>query len=411
MKNQLELYKKIRDNGIDRDDRTGVGSRFINGETLKFDLSAGFPIATTRRVSFRIAFEETMMFLRGETNTKTLEDKKINIWRGNTTREFLDNVGLEDLPVGSIGTGYSHQWRNFGGFPKITPIIPGVDAVAQTVLNAGALGKKGDKASRKGSWKFRLWLKILKRCYDKTDPLYYAYGAINVSVSPRWLVYDNFAKDLKKVYGYRKGTNLTHSLSHDVYETGCFSLSTCEWVSNYNNRIPTAKYVRRYAGVDQLSELIDGLRNNPTDRRHIISGWNPKQLKGTPLPPCHLMQMYTVDQVNNRLNSCFIMRSSDQVYGNPYNLMSYAFINAALAKLLGYESGELTGFYWDCHVYKNQLELLDAQVERTPFELPKIVIKREISSMDDLLKLEFTDIEIVGYESHPDFDNKPPMAV
>lgn len=110
----LNLIWDILENGTDKEDRTGVGSRSVFGRQLRFDLSEGFPLITTRKTSFKIAFEETMFFLRGDTNTKLLEEKGINIWKGNTTREFLDSRGLYNLPEGNMGKGYGYQWRNFG---------------------------------------------------------------------------------------------------------------------------------------------------------------------------------------------------------------------------------------------------------------------------------------------------------
>lgn len=286
MENYIKLIKDILDNGSDRADRTGVGSRFISGATLKFDLADGFPMITSRKVSFRIAFEETMMFLRGQTDTTVLEGKNINIWTGNTTREFLDKVGLTNLPVGSLGTGYSHAWRNFGG----------------TV--------------------------------DGND------------------------------------------------------------------------------GIDQVKGLLDGIEKDPNGRRHIITAWNPTQLSGTPLPPCHLMQMYTVDTEHNRLNSCCVLRSWDVIYGGPYNIMSYAFLNIIFAKLLGYDPGELTMFGWDAHIYMNQLDIAKEQVSRTVFDLPKLTIKKDIKTLDDILSLEYSDIDFGDtYVCHPDFKNKPGMAI
>lgn len=285
MKNYMELLEKILKTGVDRPDRTGIGSRFISGETLNYDLAEGFPIITTRKVAFRIAFEETMMFLRGITDTTVLEEKKINIWKGNTTREFLDGRGLTDLPVGSLGTGYSHQWRNFGGT------------------------------------------------------------------------------------------------------------------------------IGRPDGVDQVKDLVEGIQKDPTGRRHIITAWNPSQLSGTPLPPCHLMQMYTVDPVNNKLNSCWIQRSCDVPFGVPYNIMSYALLNVLFSKLLGYEPGTLTGFLWDAHIYLNQIDMVTEQLEREPRALPEITVNKELNTLEDLLFLEFEDVAIVGYDPHPDIKNKPSMAV
>lgn len=285
MHNYNQLLENILRNGVDRPDRTGIGSSFLSGQTLEFDLSDGFPIITTRKVSFRIAFEETMMFLRGETDTTVLEEKNINIWKGNTSREFLDSAGLTNLPVGSLGKGYSHQWRNYGG-------------------------------------------------------------------------------DL-------------HS----------------------NN------------GIDQVADIINGIRQNPTGRRHIINAWNPTQLSETPLPPCHLMQMYTVDPVNNRLNSCWIQRSADVPYGVPYNIMSYAFLNMAFSKLLGYNPGVLTGFLWDAHIYENQKEFTQEQIKREPRAKPRLEIKKDLETLEDLLALEMTDLSLINYDPWPDFKNKPSMAV
>lgn len=114
-KQYLNIMADIIHNGVKTKNRTGEDSYTTWGQTLKFDLADGFPIITTRKVPLRIAFEETWFFLRGETDTKKLEEKNINIWKGNTTREFLDKRGLDYLPEGHMGKGYSFQWRNFGG--------------------------------------------------------------------------------------------------------------------------------------------------------------------------------------------------------------------------------------------------------------------------------------------------------
>jgi len=121
MKNTLDpqykaLLQKIVDTGDDKGDRTGIGTRTIFGTQMRINLSEGFPILTSRHHSFKIAFHETMMFLNGETDSiKWLESNNIKIWHGNTTREFLDDRGLYDLPVGDIGKCYGYQWRHFGG--------------------------------------------------------------------------------------------------------------------------------------------------------------------------------------------------------------------------------------------------------------------------------------------------------
>lgn len=118
----LDLLRDILDKGVDKDDRTSVGNRYLFSRHMRFSLRDQFPILTTKRVYWRGVVEELLFFLRGDTNSKHLEEKNVNIWAGNTSREFLDNKGLHYLPEGEIGTSYSHQWRNFGG---THPLIPG----------------------------------------------------------------------------------------------------------------------------------------------------------------------------------------------------------------------------------------------------------------------------------------------
>lgn len=284
MKNYLQLLQDVLDNGFAKDDRTGVGSISVWGRVLHWNLAEGFPIITTRKVSLRIAFEETMFFLRGERQTKLLEEKGINIWKGNTTREFLDKRGLHWLEEGDMGYGYSHQWRNFGG----------VDG--------------------------------------------------------------------------------SHS------------------------------------GVDQIRELVEGIRKDPFSRRHIVSAWNPQQVQYTPLPPCHILHQYQVTP-DNKLNSSFLLRSNDVPFGLPYNIMGYALLNILFAKLLGYEPGTLVYMGNDVHIYKNQVDMVKEQLTREPFPLPKLIVKKELKTLEDLLSLEYTDLELVGYEAHPDIKDKPKMAV
>ena len=287
MQNYLDLLKDVMENGVDRPDRTGIGSRFVNGRILRWDLKQGFPIITTRKVSLRIAFEETMFFLRGQSNTKLLEEKNINIWRGNTSREFLDARGLTNLPEGDMGRGYGVQWRN---------------------------------------WR---------------------------------------------------------------------SSNDCE--------------------VDQISQLLENIKTDPHGRRHVVTGWNPGELNQMALPPCHMMHMYSVEGeftvTSGRLNSCFVMRSNDVPYGLPYNIMSYALLNHIFAKHLGLEPGDLVYMGWDVHIYNNQFDMVREQLTRTPTALPELYIDREVSTIDDIMALDWADIRLEGYKPMPDIQNKPKMAV
>ncbi len=283
--------------------RTGIDTLATWGQTIHIPLSEGFPMITTRKTAFRIAFEETMFFLRGETDTNKLREKKIHIWEGNTSREFLDNVGLNYLPEGHLGKGYSFQWRNFGG---------------------------------------------------------------------------EYSRDYGGWYNHP-----------DDYETD---------------------YYKSTGGVDQVKALVEGMQKDPQGRRHIITAWNPLQTKEMALPPCHLYQQYRVTS-DGKLNSSFVMRSWDFLYGAPFNIMGYAFLNHAFAKMLKLEPGKLVAFGNDVHLYDNQLDIARDQVNRVPFALPKLTITKDLDSLDDLLSLEYKDIHIEGYQAHPDYKDKPKMAV
>lgn len=283
MKNYLELLKDVIDNGVDKPDRTGIGSRSVFGRTLRWDLSQGFPIQTTRKVPLRIAFEELLLFLRGQTNTKILEEKNINIWKGNTTREFLDKRGLQHLPEGDMGKGYGYQMRNW------------------------------------------------------------------TSVDPKF----------------------------------------------YGEEIET----------DQITELLKGLKSDPYGRRHVVTHWNPGELNEAALPPCHLMHMYSVEgdfTINNgKLNSCFIMRSSDIYLGLPTNIISYALLNHIFAKHLNLIPGDLVYFGWDVHLYNNQIDSVTEVLKRQPKPLPVLKINKDLSTFDDILALQWEDVELIGYDPHP----------
>ena len=112
----LQLISRILNTGSTKEDRTGVGTIGIFGSQLRFSLKDNtFPLLTTKKMFLRGIVEELLFFIRGETDTKKLEEKGVNIWKGNTSREFLDKRGLNYLPEGSLGKGYGYQWRNFGG--------------------------------------------------------------------------------------------------------------------------------------------------------------------------------------------------------------------------------------------------------------------------------------------------------
>lgn len=118
--NYLNLLKTILNKGVEKKDRTGVGTKSIFGTRLRFSLENNtIPLLTTKKVFYRGVIEELLFFIRGETNTKLLEEKGVNIWKGNTSREFLDSRGLTNYPEGEMGPMYGSKWRNFHGVDQL----------------------------------------------------------------------------------------------------------------------------------------------------------------------------------------------------------------------------------------------------------------------------------------------------
>lgn len=273
--NYLNLLKEIIDIGDKQMDRTGVGTLSIFGGKLKFSLENNtLPLITTKKMFFRGIVEELLFFIRGETNTKLLEEKGVNIWKGNTSREFLDSRGLTNLPEGHMGKGYGFQWRNFNG---------------------------------------------------------------------DYLV---------------------------------------------NN------------GVDQLKNAINTIKNNPYDRRIIISAWNPFQLNEAALPPCHTSVQFYVNS-KKELSSQFTMRSSDAYLGVVYNFCSYALLTHIIAKVCNLKPKEVIFIGGNIHVYMNHLEQVKEQISRVPYNFPKISINKELNSLEDIESLKFEDFKLENYKYYP----------
>lgn len=147
-------------------------------------------------------------------------------------------------------------------------------------------------------------------------------------------------------------------------------------------------------GIDQLKNIVDKLKNNPTDRRMIVSAWNPKALSQQALPPCHYGFQVTV--IGNKLNLSWNQRSVDVPLGLPFNIASYATLLHLLAKESKLEEGTLTGFLQDTHIYENQIEGIREQIKRTPRKLPKIVTENFSSIFD----WEYTNTTIKDYTPH-----------
>ena len=156
--------------------------------------------------------------------------------------------------------------------------------------------------------------------------------------------------------------------------------------------------------IDQISNLIEQIKNNPDSRRLIVSAWNVGEIENMALPPCHaFFQFYVAD---GKLSCQLYQRSADIFLGVPFNIASYAMLTMMIAQVTGLKVGEFIHTLGDAHIYSNHFEQSDLQLTRTPYPLPTMRINPEIKSIFDF---KFEDFELTGYESHPHI--KAPIAV
>lgn len=263
--NQYEtLLEHCYKTGVDKSDRTGVGTRSVFGYQMRFNLAEGFPLVTTKKLHIRSIVHELLWFLSGSGNIKYLHDNGVSIWD-----EWADENG-------DLGPVYGVQWR---------------------------------------SWP---------------------------------------APDGRK--------------------------------------------------IDQISNLIEGIKKNPDSRRHLVVAWNPAEVDKMALPPCHcLFQFYVA---NGKLSCQLYQRSCDIFLGVPFNIASYSLLTHMVAQQCDLEVGDFVWTGGDCHIYKNHFEQVELQLSRTPRAYPKLVISRKPSSIFDY---KFEDFVIEGYDPWPHI--KAPIAV
>lgn len=155
------------------------------------------------------------------------------------------------------------------------------------------------------------------------------------------------------------------------------------------------------SAVDQVAQLIEGLRHNPTSRRHLVSAWNVGKVEEMALPPCHLLfQFYVHDPESERpgLSCQLYQRSADLFLGVPFNIASYALFTMMVAQVVGYEPREFVHSFGDLHLYQNHLEQARRQLEREPRGLPTMWVNPEVKSIDDFV---FEDFRLEDYDPLP----------
>ena len=265
MEEYHRLLRKVLERGSYRGDRTGTGAWSVFGEQSRYDLSAGFPLVTTKKLHLRSIIHELLWFLKGDTNVRYLQEHQVSIWD-----EWADANG-------ELGPVYGAQWRRWQGAPGAEP-------------------------------------------------------------------------------------------------------------------------------VDQIARLLDGLKNNPYSRRHIVSAWNVPFIEQMALPPCHcLFQFFVAD---GKLSCQLYQRSADLFLGVPFNIASYALLTLMVAQVCDLQPGDFVHSFGDLHLYDNHLEQAKLQLSREPRPLPVMRLNPDVK---DLFAFRFDDFTLEGYDPHPAI--KAPIAV
>ena len=150
--------------------------------------------------------------------------------------------------------------------------------------------------------------------------------------------------------------------------------------------------------IDQLAQVIQQIKTTPDSRRHIVSAWNPAQIGGMALPPCHTLFQFFVDQEDGTLSCQLYQRSADLFLGVPFNIASYALLTLMIAQVTGLKPGDFVHTFGDLHLYQNHLDQVQEQLSRTPRPLPLMRLNPAIQSSDDF---RYEDVTLEGYDPDP----------
>lgn len=201
------------------------------------------------------------------------------------------------------------------------------------------------------------------------------------ALAPYWKSRAQFPGDLGPVYGVQWRQWLSHTPENepDIDD---------DWGRSWFNPV--------FKKIDQLKNLIDGIKSNPNGRRHILSAWNVGQIDHMALPPCHVMSQYYINK-NRELSCHMYQRSVDVFLGLPFNIASYALLTHMIAQVCDLAIGELIISTGDTHIYQNHVEQVKEQINRTPYPLPTLWLNPDIRDID---KFTMGDIKLENYQSH-----------
>ncbi len=148
--------------------------------------------------------------------------------------------------------------------------------------------------------------------------------------------------------------------------------------------------------IDQISQVIEGIKRNPTSRRLIVSAWNVGEIQAMALPPCHLLFQFYVAE--GKLSCQLYQRSADVFLGVPFNIASYSLLTMMVAQVCSLEPGDFVHTFGDLHLYNNHIEQAQLQLTRQPYPLPEMKINPDVTSIFDF---HYEDFELVDYQAHP----------
>lgn len=185
-----------------------------------------------------------------------------------------------------------------------------------------------------------------------------------------------------------------------------------EWADENGDLGPVyGKQWRRWEGpdgkvIDQLTNVIEQINSNPYSRRHMVSAWNPAEVEGMALPPCHSLFQFFVapgEGGRDKLSCQLYQRSADIFLGVPFNIASYALLTHMVAQVCDLDVGDFVHTFGDAHIYHNHFDQVREQLTRSPYPLPRLELNPDVKSIEDFT---YADIKLVGYKAHPHIAGK-----